>query len=81
VTARMSWADPRHDGAGMWTRTPPHSSTRLTLLGTVVVCLLFVLGFVLAQSLARPAMCHLHRTAAGHGAFTYCNDYVQEPAR
>lgn len=81
MTARMSWADPMAGGNGSWTRTPPRPGLRLTLLGTVVVCLVLTLAFLGAVHVARAGMCHFNRTAAGHGAFTYCNDYVQEPAR
>lgn len=79
MTARMLWADPRHDGAGMWTRTPPHSSTRLTLLGTVVVCLVLVLSFVLAQAGARQLICATHHDSHGHPTFQYCDGFPDKP--
>lgn len=71
-----AWLDPRIDGAGTWTHTAPHRSARFTLLGTVVVCLLMGVAFLLAQVGGRALMCQTHKTSAGHGAMSYCSDYV-----
>lgn len=71
-----TWIDPRQGGAGTWHLTPARDGLRLTLLGTLVVCLLSALAFLGVLQVGRQVMCATHKTTAGHGALTYCSDYM-----
>jgi hypothetical protein len=62
------------DGAGTWTPAP-RSGLRLTLLGTVVVCLLLSVAFLLAQRAGRDLMCKTHP----HDPPRYCASYTPTP--
>lgn len=69
------WWQPR-DGHGTWQHTPPHRELRLTVLGTLTVCLLLAALFAGALKAAEHLMCQLSKDSTGHGTYVYCPDFT-----
>jgi hypothetical protein len=63
------------DGAGIWAPTAPHSRLRLTVFGTLVLCGLLTIAFVLVIRAGWAVQCRIDRHVYGHGAHTYCSDF------